>query len=534
MNAKLLSNGKARSGLISCVDAPSESLFGHHIPWKNLEQAAKYAARWMQCCLQNHASCSKDIESPLPKRLVDVGRPGTSEIPRLWINPSLVQGQQEDISITPIRGTYLALSYCWGSKQFFNTDPQNLEEMKAEIPVKSIPRTIKDAIEFTRILGVQYLWVDSLCILQGDSEEAKADWNEESVKMKVIYRNALLTIGAAAGKDAFHGIQPGGDEPEMPFCSLPKGFDESIMPGQIYASLQMTAERDDAIHTRAWTYQEFLLSARYINLGNPSIYWYCKQRQHDQRCGTKPVSYPPIPLSIGLTYGFLRLRPYLEWHFAIQQYTSRALTKPEDRLVAIAGVAADVWARKGKQDRYLLGLWKNSLIWDLCWRVRGGPTTGTLSDLLPSWSWASVDGPVDFLGSHGRCSKDCARVLDYHDNHELDQSGGSAKGSIRLEAWTEIRSFRAEDNGNRFSLKRAEHGIGLAWLDRHTSLERLLASASPTTKQFEMLCLLVHENQWGLLISPVCQERNTYMRIGCFQLHRRDVFNQKRCEIELV
>lgn len=131
--------------------------------------------------------------------------------------------------------------------------------MKVETPVKIIPQTIKDAIEFTRILGVRYLWVDSLCILQGDSEEAKADWNEESVKMKVIYRNALLTIGAAAGKDAFHGIQPGDDGPEMPFCPLPKGFDGPKMPHQIYAGLQMTAERDDAIHTRAWTYQEFLL-----------------------------------------------------------------------------------------------------------------------------------------------------------------------------------------------------------------------------------------------------------------------------------
>lgn len=69
----------------------------------------------------------------------------------------------------------------------------NYDKMQAGIGFESLPALFQDAIVTTQKLGIQYLWIDSLCIIQ-DSED---DWQAESAKMGSVYRNAKVTIAAS-------------------------------------------------------------------------------------------------------------------------------------------------------------------------------------------------------------------------------------------------------------------------------------------------------------------------------------------------
>ena len=63
------------------------------------------------------------------------------------------------------------------------------------IQTTAVPKTYLDAIAVTREPGIQYLWIDSLCIVQNDD----SDWQQEAAPMAAVYENALVTIAAAWG-----------------------------------------------------------------------------------------------------------------------------------------------------------------------------------------------------------------------------------------------------------------------------------------------------------------------------------------------
>jgi hypothetical protein len=91
----------------------------------------------------------------------------------------------------------MALSHCWGSAQTFVTTKSTLAARKSGINFGDLPKTFQDAIVVTRMLGVQYLCIDSLCILQGDVE----DWEREGSRMADIYQNSYLNhCGSIPGR----------------------------------------------------------------------------------------------------------------------------------------------------------------------------------------------------------------------------------------------------------------------------------------------------------------------------------------------
>ncbi|KAH8654616.1 heterokaryon incompatibility, partial [Tricladium varicosporioides] len=87
---------------------------------------------------------------------------------------------------------YLTLSHCWGGGNNFKLQAGNLKHLKSEIPLDQLPRTFRDAMVITKVLGYRYLWIDSLCIIQ-DSEE---DWAQEAGRMAQVYGNAILNLAA--------------------------------------------------------------------------------------------------------------------------------------------------------------------------------------------------------------------------------------------------------------------------------------------------------------------------------------------------
>lgn len=101
---------------------------------------------------------------------------------------------------------YVALSYVWGQVEAVKLLSQNKDRLMARAGLLAfrnrLPRTINDAIELLRTVGEQYLWVDSICLLQDDVEEMA----DAIGKMNLVYRGAVFTILAVAGKDANAGL----------------------------------------------------------------------------------------------------------------------------------------------------------------------------------------------------------------------------------------------------------------------------------------------------------------------------------------
>lgn len=118
------------------------------------EECWTIAKTWFDDCVWGHASCICGTNSTpsLPRRVLDVKNAQL----RLF---------------EPKNGTkrhWVALSHCWGNTNTFKTTLDTLEPFKRGIDWEALPKTLKDAVKVTRALGVDYLWIDSLCIIQDD------------------------------------------------------------------------------------------------------------------------------------------------------------------------------------------------------------------------------------------------------------------------------------------------------------------------------------------------------------------------------
>lgn len=71
-------------------------------------------------------------------------------------------------------------------------------KLTVNIFLSDLPPLFQDAIIITRQLGLRYLWIDSLCIIQ----DSLRDWETEAAKMASIYQNSYVTISAT---DASNG-----------------------------------------------------------------------------------------------------------------------------------------------------------------------------------------------------------------------------------------------------------------------------------------------------------------------------------------
>jgi hypothetical protein len=115
----------------------------------------------------------------MPKRVLEIDRLS------LVLRARLVT----DAPLAP----YVALSYCWGGDQIAKTVKSRVVEYENGIPLDTLPQTIFDALVVTRGIGLQYLWVDAMCIIQDDCD----DMAEQIGQMYAVYRSAYVTISAA-------------------------------------------------------------------------------------------------------------------------------------------------------------------------------------------------------------------------------------------------------------------------------------------------------------------------------------------------
>ncbi|RTE75608.1 hypothetical protein BHE90_009959 [Fusarium euwallaceae] len=177
-------------------------------------------------------------------------------------------------------GRYAALSYCWGGPQPLTATKSNLQTLISGVEVDKLPQALQDAVHVTRRLGIRYLWIDALCIIQ-DSPEDKLS---EIGKMGTIYRNAVVTIASAYARKASDGFLKVSMDCKLEnSCVIPVHLPENPRVGRVTLATRRPQYElyPDALRTRGWAFQEAVLSRRILIFSRYDLQCHCKP-QHNK------------------------------------------------------------------------------------------------------------------------------------------------------------------------------------------------------------------------------------------------------------
>jgi hypothetical protein len=350
---------------------------------------------WLYDCANYHEHCchKPQIKSILPHRVLDL---------RDWESARKIF-----LSVGEDRiGSYAALSYCWGkaeSKPKYLTINENLKQQQKAVDIITLPKTFTDAIVVCQHLGIRFLWIDSICIIQND----KSDWQTQSARMGDIYSNAALTISAATGEDSHSGLFFDRDPRKTYPCTLTLQYpdEDGVIRKRAFLTCQdqywpKTAHLD----TRGWTFQEKYLSPRTLHFYETEMSWACASSIASEGLpmGLQPMTnksdfdkYIKVDINGSLPTQIDMVQRYHWWYQTIEIYSHRNFTFESDRLMALAGLAS---AFQHSEDEFLYGLWKSDLVHGLAWRFDGQhkeiAAEASSTSPIPTWSWASRPGSI--------------------------------------------------------------------------------------------------------------------------------------------
>ncbi|KAH8719331.1 heterokaryon incompatibility protein-domain-containing protein [Phaeosphaeriaceae sp. PMI808] len=332
-------------------------------------------------CIAEHDECRQQLIS-LPKRVVDI-----SESRYRLVEPHI-----------GTRALYATLSYCWGARGFPMTTLENYDSLKLGFSQDLLPKAFQDAAMIAHSLNIRYLWIDTLCIIQ----DSPRDWEEQSSKMGEIFEAATITIAASSSPDPSFSLftprEPINEEIELysepgsEFVDIVFKARKKITSG-IHAKTGQLLQADP-LDMRAWALQEKILSTRLISFTKAEMQWTCRTLK---ACECRQNSSPSEPLFHALT-GTSKMGRNMKysksWSQIVEQYSTRSLKVPEDKLPALSGLATKFCAVTGF--RYIAGLWIENLLSELVWQCIAGTKIVCSTYLAPSFSWASVPGAVSF------------------------------------------------------------------------------------------------------------------------------------------
>ncbi|EHA21142.1 hypothetical protein ASPNIDRAFT_54678 [Aspergillus niger ATCC 1015] len=354
-----------------------ESGYTHHLPIINRFDVLR---QWLGVCDKQH-SCMRGRRHVVPKRVIFVG---TDHSDQLQLQESAHITQPFD---------YITLSHCWGKPtdeemEQFRTTPRNYQKRLEGFSYHSLPKVFQDAITVTRELNKQYLWIDALCIIQGDQK----DWEEEGSKMDKVFASAYCTIASSSAS----GWNDGFLNRTQDFGQSGVSSDEKIIDD--FCKLVDGGQ----LHTRAWVLQERALSRRTIYFTSQQTYWECGwgvrcENFTTLRCPLTRLylldpRFPERLISAGYKSAALFLQEL------IADYSRRDLTFPKkDKVIAFSGIAERIKEALSTEVRY--GVFRCFLPRLLLWKRAGMENDQIIydNDRVPSWSWMLYNGKIDFL-----------------------------------------------------------------------------------------------------------------------------------------
>ncbi|KAK4208390.1 heterokaryon incompatibility protein-domain-containing protein [Rhypophila decipiens] len=438
----------------------------------------------------------------LPTRLIDLG-PSSEKTDHVrlietWNLPA-------PLAAEPYR--YIALSYRWGEGNRLLTTKATYSQRQTAIEVQAIPKTIRDAVLVTRRLGIRYLWVDALCIIQDDEQ----DWKKEAARMGDIYMNALCTIAAHAADHADCGFLQEALERELVVACGGKNSQAFLASKGTYARHHL--DRTE-LSSRGWVMQERILSPRTIHFGKAgALYFETRDKVEHIEVG-KESGYRPFPglrdalgvldklqgeqdeapslstLQVNLVPFLTRnnigekvtvlMSPdelvYNGWYELVTRYSACLLTENKDKLVALSGIVRK--CQQVNKDRYVSGIWLHPDHFHVCllWLGNGKEplVTGTGA---PSWSWASILGKVQYIHGLGMLEREISHIKSevkleaVHPGPGVDNQSDTIEGPAILEL-SNVVMINREKTGLRFVHFRA----GVPW---HYSLNKYLNLDKP-------------------------------------------------------
>ncbi|RSL38133.1 hypothetical protein CEP53_015141 [Fusarium sp. AF-6] len=343
-------------------------------------EAFAKARYWLQHCVDAHKGCASNTNVRLPTRLVRISRDPSTHLTTI----KLVETKNSF-------GRYACLSHCWGpqgSSGLLRTTYANYEAHLNAIPLQSLPQTFLQALLTARRFGLEFLWIDSLCIIQGD----KVDWAQEAARMGSYYSNGYLTISASWSP------RPSGgcfsiSEPEFISRRL------HVPDGSSSLSVRRVLDHGNRwplLH-RGWVFQERMLSPRVLHFGLREMVWECLTCTACE-CGMSDTLQAELTNKGEYTRAMANTERHgLKdvWRDMVQQYTVLDLTFASDRFAAIAGVAKQM--QTYRHANYFAGLWEDSMIGDMLWIAFQPPgeqmKPRNEGNKAPTWSWASVEAP---------------------------------------------------------------------------------------------------------------------------------------------
>lgn len=309
------------------------------------------ATQWLSDCDKRHTLCRPASWNPkLPSRLLE-------------IKPESIR-LRNTLGI-PNQTKYATLSHCWGPNGVnFKLTKDSLIDFRTRIRHESLPKTFQDAIFVTRRLALEYLWIDSLCIIQDDPE----DWRIESVGMSDVYGNFYINIAASSANDSSEGFLSGhvGSERLQVTARACKNEQECFQTLEVIPEGMVNqAISRSVLSRRGWVLQERLLSRRTLYFTDTQLFWECDALL---ACESFVGGVPNIERVADdhISKGNLSN----EWANILFKYTSCELTQRRDMLVALSGIIKKM--ENLMQDTCVAGIWKSDVECQLLWYRSAG------------------------------------------------------------------------------------------------------------------------------------------------------------------
>lgn len=333
------------------------------------------------------------------------------------------------------------------------------------IPISSLPPTFRDACFVTQQLGVNYIWIDALCIFQ--DKDDLSDWSREASLMEKVYSNSYCNIVAAENRNSSEPLL----RERNPKSLCPPTTETLLRKQNLHSQLNQDAAlsekyivdhlgywapvRDAHINTRGWVMQERFLSPRALQFGTHQVYWECRRSMASE---TNPDGHDIF--GIARPFKALMKAPHghYSWLRLVMGYSVCELTFPSDKLVAFSAIAR-LYASY-LSDEYVAGMWRGSLQNDLLWwafdsSYKNEPTRHK-TYTAPTWSWASIKGEVFTAAYESDRMKYLYEVNDYKLEYVTDDIMGAIRsGWLRLSGQLhELQLLReTTDGGSLWTLR---------------------------------------------------------------------------------